>query len=80
MLGNLNIFRLEVFSNLPAGRQVEILMMKIRTKSYIEKILPEQMLNRITNVHCYSLSTNIVKSSCYVLTLFFVCEFALANM
>jgi hypothetical protein len=41
MLGNLKIFRPEPLPNLPAGRQVEILKMKIRTKSYIEKLLPE---------------------------------------
>jgi hypothetical protein len=33
MLGNLNIFRPEPLPNLPAGRQVEIPAMKIRTKS-----------------------------------------------
>jgi hypothetical protein len=41
MLGDLKIFRPESLPNLPAGRQVEILKMKIRTKSYIEKLLPE---------------------------------------
>jgi hypothetical protein len=41
MWWNLKIFRLEPLPNLPAGRQVEILKMKIRTKSYIEKLLSE---------------------------------------
>jgi hypothetical protein len=33
MLGDLKFFRPEPLPNLPAGRQVEILKMKIRTKS-----------------------------------------------
>jgi hypothetical protein len=45
MLGNLKIFRPEPLPNLPAGRQVEILKMKITTKSYIEKLLPEPQPN-----------------------------------
>jgi hypothetical protein len=45
MLGNLKIFCPEPLPNLPAGRQVEILKMTIRTKSYIEKLLPEPKPN-----------------------------------
>jgi hypothetical protein len=45
MLGDLKIFCPEPLPNLPAGRQVEILKMKIRTKSYIEKLLPERQPN-----------------------------------
>jgi hypothetical protein len=41
MWWNLKNFRPEPLPNLPAGWQVEILKMKIRTKSYIEKLLPE---------------------------------------
>lgn len=36
-------------------------MMKITTKSQIEIRLPEQMLHRITNAHCYSVCPNIAK-------------------
>jgi hypothetical protein len=45
MLGDLKFFCPEPLPNLPAGRQVEILKMKIRTKSYIEKLLPEPKPN-----------------------------------
>jgi hypothetical protein len=45
MWGNLKFFRQEPLPNQPVGRQVEILKMKIRTKSYIEKLLPEPKPN-----------------------------------
>jgi hypothetical protein len=45
MLGHLKYFRPEPQPNLPTGRQVEIPKMKIRTKSYIEKLLPEPQPN-----------------------------------
>jgi hypothetical protein len=51
MWWNFKNFRPEPLPNLPVGRQVEILKMKIRTKSYIvlsipwKKLLPESKPN-----------------------------------
>jgi hypothetical protein len=52
MWWNLKFFRPEPLPNLPAGRQVEKSKMKIRTKSYIEKLLPEPQLNSEPMLMC----------------------------
>jgi hypothetical protein len=57
MLGDLKIFR-------PEPCPIEILKMKIRTKSYIEKLLPELKPIRITAADCYSFCPPYSQTAC----------------
>jgi hypothetical protein len=58
MLGNLKIFR-------PEPLPIEILKIKITTKSQIEKLLPEPKLIRITAADCYSFCPPYSQTACW---------------
>ena len=54
----------QVGNRIPSAQKqspIEILMMKITTKSQIETCLPEQKQNGSINVHCASVRPNIAK-------------------
>jgi hypothetical protein len=60
----------------PEPLPIEILMMKITTKSQIEILLPEPKLIRITAAHCYSFCPPYSQTACWW-QVFFVSLFAL---